>query len=181
MIRALLSILTIYLVWQLDAPGGASSEIVGRIIATLAVILVFPVVYLWHFLRSPSALHQEAVLERATLQNELNALRESKPNFKIEVKEVAWGGKLAFDPNRAAVIAVLRVHNVGSRAGAIPDWAMRVGGNERQFQLPLVVANLEIHLSNGIHTYAEKDYIGCKMAAPLQPGGFVEGLHCWYI
>jgi hypothetical protein len=78
-ITGLLAAIYLVLVWTLVGKEAGSSEFVLKVAASLAPVVLLPIIYIFKFFLVPPSMHQEALNESASLRIQLNQITTKRP------------------------------------------------------------------------------------------------------
>lgn len=92
MIAVILAAVAIAGIWLLSGPSEAWSELIVKMATSGAIIVAFPLVYAWHFVRGPAAMEGDAAAAHASevgrLTGELEGLVREKDRTKAMQQKV---------------------------------------------------------------------------------------------
>lgn len=166
------------LVWTQISAEEAGTEIVLKVLSTLAPLSLLPGAYLIRLFTSARNLQMKSEERIAELTTALERNTQSKIKLDLEIFQMVHGGQSVEDPEDSVVYLLVAIRNLGDKDSSTDGWKMWVNNGGIRTELPLGHATSPMRFGiEGQHTLVldPEDAIYIKAATPIPARGQVKG------
>jgi hypothetical protein len=165
-----------YAGYQMLEPKGPAGVLS---VGALSLFAAWAVIFVWRFVfSSPARMHWHSRHDLAAVQTKIMTLESRRPDFRIDMRQVMYGGDLTDGPfgGMSLIMVLLTVINRGTVASALRDWGIIAEYNGKK--TPLLMPKFDavtLGSKEGKVTVSIADMIFEKTAEPIQEGGIANG------
>jgi hypothetical protein len=169
--------------WFALGQSGLKSNLWARAATFAAPFMIFPLIFAWKFIGTPSLLAREQRDQQQKLEDrskdlseQLRQLNERKATLGGRIEGIGWGGIVSGMPNSKGYVVFLRILNTGSLPSVAIDYGLKIVAGEIQVPLPIHhMEKVTLGLIDGPRAILGNDAIYKVTEQPVQAGGMASG------